>query len=598
LKGIKLSKNKRRLWYSKDDYKREREEELARRAQQEQNEKLTAQPNVDVGAAEPESIDSQVQPVEIDQAALKESESQQTKAEDQTKLQITGGNQQPEQILPVTEETLRESTQNATSDQFQVNEPAGTPIETNQQAPVEGEITQPLVEAENKPASMMGEEQNLPTETNQVTVEAESQEAQTEGQVIVPIEAPKSTEPSVTSTAAEVVAVPIVEPVNEEEQEVAAEMTVPLTASVESVEKFTQTLKYLLPTRAVVCIGEYPINILLKGDFVGKKTKGVLPIFVEKFSKDVIKWGQGKLESGNVICLDEETDTHFWYDILPFMASNESFFAKIKSKPLDKLKGAILVSSTWNGIGSALLPTINAQFTEWNLNSVALALLPSKAQPLDGQFNSFASMGMLVSKESTTAILLDRDKLEDYTGVDSDGFAINGNEIINYILELMLSKETFVPELCEMSKAFGSKIFTVMLAPGVSMKIYGSLENMLNNTLTRPLFNFDLSTATLLYVLIRMPFKLKDKLPRGKIELAIDNWFKDKADLESIYIADPVYIDDNSDRIDIALFIGGFDIATRFKALQARVEKMKNKAVKKCSITEEDWQLISKNLVE
>jgi hypothetical protein len=598
LKGIKLSKNKRRLWYSKDDYKREREEELARRAQQEQNENLAVQPSVDIATAVPESIGNQVETIESNQAASIESESQQTKAEDQPKLPITEGNQQPEQIRPVTEETLKESTQNATPEQVQVNEPPVAPIETNQPAPVEGEITQPLMEAENKPAPTIGEEQSLPTETNQAPVEAQSQEAQTEGPVIASTEAPKSTEPTVMSSLAEAVAVPIVEPVTEEEQEATSEITVPLTSSVESVEKFTQTLKYLLPTRAVVCIGEYPINILLKGDFVGKKTKGVLPIFIEKFSKDVIKWGQGKLESGNVICLDEEIDAHFWYDILPFMASNESFFAKIKSKPLEKLKGAILVSSTWNGIGSALLPTINAQFTDWNINSVALALLPSKAQPLDGQINSFASLGRLTSKESTTAILLDRDNLEDYTGVDSNGFAINGNAITNYVLELMLSKETFVPELCEMSKAFSSKIFTVMLAPGVSMKIYGSLENMLNTTLTRPLFNFDLSTATLLYVLIRIPFKLKDNLPRGKIELAIDNWFKDKADLESIYIADPVYTDDSGDRIDIALFIGGFDIATRFKALQARVEKMKNKAVKKGAITEEDWQLISKNLVE
>ena len=116
-------------------------------------------------------------------------------------------------------------------------------------------------------------------------------------------------------------------------------------------------------------------------------------------------------------------------------------------------------------------------------------------------------------------------------------------------------------------------MFTVLLASGVSLKIYGSLENMLNTTLLRPLFTFDLSTATLLYVLIRMPFHLKDKLPRGKIELAIANWFKDKADLESIYIADPVYVEDSSDRIDIALFVGGFDTATRFAALRKELKK-------------------------
>ena len=322
----------------------------------------------------------------------------------------------------------------------------------------------------------------------------------------------------------------------------------------------------------------------------GKKGERVLPIFVEKSSKDVIKWSQGQLDKSNIVCLDEDIDTHFWYDILPYVADNESFFARIKSKPLEKLQGAIMVSSTWNGIGSALLPTLNSQFKEWNINSIALALLPSKAQPLDGQFNTFASLGILASKDATTIVLVDRDNLENYTGVDRNGYAINGNNITNYLLDLMLTKETFVPELNELSKSFGSKMFTVLLAPGVSLKIYGSLENMLNTTLLRPLFTFDLSTATLLYVLIRMPFHLKDKLPRGKIELAVANWFKDKADLESIYITDPVYVEDSSDRIDIAMFVGGFDTATRFAALEKRVERMKNKAVKKGSITEEDWQ--------
>ena len=245
-----------------------------------------------------------------------------------------------------------------------------------------------------------------------------------------------------------------------------------------------------------------------------------------------------------------------------------------------------------------LLPSLNAQFKEWNINSIALPLLPSKAQPLDGQFNTFASVGILASKQDTTLLLVDRDNLESYIGVDRNGYAINGNHITNYLLDLMLAKDTFVAELCEISKSFGSKMFTVLLASGLSLKIYGSLENMLNTTLLRPLFEFDLSTASLLYVLIRMPFHLKDKLTRGQIELAIANWFEDKADLESIYLADPIYVEDTNDRIDIALFLGGFETATRFAALEKRVEKMKNKAVKKGSITEEDWKLITKSLLE
>ena len=148
----------------------------------------------------------------------------------------------------------------------------------------------------------------------------------------------------------------------------------------------------------------------------------------------------------------------------------------------------------------------------------------------------------------------------------------------------------------ELSESFSSKIFTVLLASGESLKIYGSIENILNTALLKPLFTFDLSSATLLYVLVRMPFQLKDKLPRGKIELAIANWFKDKANLESIYVSDPVYVEDNNDRIDIGLFVGGFETSTRFTALDKKITKVKNQAIKKGSITEEDWQTIVKSL--
>jgi len=140
-------------------------------------------------------------------------------------------------------------------------------------------------------------------------------------------------------------------------------------------------------------------------------------------------------------------------------------------------------------------------------------------------------------------------------------------------------------------------MFTTLLASGVSLKIYETLENMLDTTLLRPLFTFDLSSATILYVLVRMPFNLKDKFPRGKIEVTITNWFKDKADLESIYIADPIYVEDSSDRMDIAMFVGGFETATRFATIEKKVAKMKDQAVKKGLITEEDWQAIAKSLL-
>ncbi len=587
---------KRKLWFSKNDYKKEREEELARLAKIAQEEELKAQqPATEVAAAEPAPAESNIQPLETENTAVPaemplSSDSRVAQAEREMREVIT----RSQENLPSNETTAPQAEnppeivenkpidEPATAaepiaDSTEIGKPAAPQIEATEPMPVENENQEPQPQTEATPAPVEGEAQIAPTPSApQATVQAEQIEVP-----VVPIEAPAVCEPEV-------------EAVSEEPVETA--VPVPLTDSVQSIEKFTESLRAFLPTKAVVCIGEYPINIMLKGNFAGKK--GVLPIFVEKSSKDVIKWGQGHLDKNNIVCIDEDIDTHFWYDVLPYIKNNASFLCRIKNKPLEKLQGAIIVSSTWNGVGGALLPTLNEQFKESNINTISLALLPSKAQPLDGQLNSLASLGILASKENTTAILIDRDNLEAYTGNDSNGIAIEGSNITNYLLDLMLSKETFARELSELSKSFSTKMFTVMLAPGMSLKLYGTLENMLNTTLVRPLLTFDLSTATLLYVLIRVPFHLKDKFTRGRIELTVANWFKDKADLESIFISDPVIGDDSGDRIDIAMFIGGFDTATRFATLEKRVERMKNKAIKKGSITEEDWQSITKSLVE
>ena len=154
---------------------------------------------------------------------------------------------------------------------------------------------------------------------------------------------------------------------------------------------------------------------------------------------------------------------------------------------------------------------------------------------------------------------LDRDHIESYEGVDRKGESIKGNMVANYLLNLFLAKDTLVDEISELSRTFNTKLFTPLLVTGASYKIYGSLENMLNTALLKPFLTFDLSSASLLYVLLRMPLSLKDKLPRGKIELAITNWFKEKTNLQSIYITEPIYTEDMTDRIDAVLFVGGFD---------------------------------------
>lgn len=580
---ITLPKRKLRLWYNKNDYLKERENEK-KQSEQVQSFDVKEQISKDT-IAEPTGINESSQTTEnIQEPQVQETKLPQNETRSETLPTETQANE---------EQTERSSLSIEVQAQGSESNPKAQTETIIEQAPIVKEnMEAPATQTEEKTA-----EANPIEPLKQTSCQMEKPLVINEGSaqaVEVPIQE-ENREPTDTTNAPSVV-----EAIQEEaevESDVETENQIPLNANVVNIAKYTDALKRLLPTKAVVYIGEFPINIVLNDAFVHKKDESVLPIFIEKSSKDVIKWSQGRLDQKNIVCLDEDIDTHFWYDILPYVVNNEGFFGRIKSKPIEKLKGAILVSSTWNGIGSALLPSLSTQFKEWNINSIALTLLPSKAQPLDNQFNTFASLGILASRDATL-LLIDRDNLENYTGIDRNGFGIYGDMVANYLLELMLAKEAFVQELCELSCSFSTKMFTTLLASGVSLKIYDSIENMLDTALLTPLFTFDLSSATLLYVLVRMPFNLKEKFPRGKIERAVTNWFKDKANLESIYITDPIYVEDSSDRFDIALFVGGFETVTRFATVEKRVAKMKDQAVKKGLITEEDWQTIAKSLVE
>jgi hypothetical protein len=356
-----------------------------------------------------------------------------------------------------------------------------------------------------------------------------------------------------------------------------------------SIEKHIEALNQLSPKQAVVCIGEYPIKTIQKEPIITKEV--FLPILIEKSSNEIYKWLTKDFKAHFVLGFeDAHIDTHFWYNVLPTISRDKSVIESLRKEYSDKLHSAIIFSSVWDGIGSASLPALIRKFKESNIDSLSIAVLPSKIQPADAHFNAYAALQMCLATEGATVLLLDRDHIENYEGVDRKSGLIKGNIVANYILNLFLAKGSLVQEISELSRTFNTKLFTALAVTGASYKIYGSLENMLNTALLKPFLTFDLSSASLLYVVLRMPLSLKDELPKGKIELAITNWFKEKTSLQSIYITEPIYTEDKTDRIDAVLFVGGFDTAVMFGDLEKKVETLKNRAVEKGLMTAE-WHV-------
>ena len=363
--------------------------------------------------------------------------------------------------------------------------------------------------------------------------------------------------------------------------------------SAEKPKEKVESPKLTLKKPAIICIGEYPIKILLRGSLVKKNEPH--PMFIDKFSEDIAGWSQSTLNSDSILGLDLNIDTHFWFQVLP-LANDAALITRLKDRPIDKVRGAVIVSSLWDGIGSGLLPALISQFKEWNTNTMAFGVLPSKMQVSDMHFNALSSIGICISKDFASLCLLDRDQLEKYVGVDRKGHVLKGNCFFNYLLEMVSNKETVVQELSELSRAFDVKMYTVLSATGASFSMYGSIKNMLNSALSRPLLKIDLATSSVVYVLLRLPLQLKGKLSKGKIELEIADWFKEKASLRTAFISEPVYVEDANDRIDLVMFVGGFDTTEMFKAMEKKVKAIKSFVVKKGSIKEDEWQVIAKSL--
>jgi hypothetical protein len=363
-----------------------------------------------------------------------------------------------------------------------------------------------------------------------------------------------------------------------------------------SIQNHIKTLKPILPKQAIICVGEYPIKTIFNKPN-GDEMEQPLSILIGNSSDEIYTWVPKVFKPNLVLGFeDANVNTHFWYDVLSFISKDEILTEALKKKPFQKLHGALLLASVWDGVGSALLPTLISKFKASNMNSLSIALLPSKVQPVDAYFNTVASLGMCMSIDGTTVVLMDRDHVESYEGVDRDGYPIKGNAVATYLINMLLAKDTLAQEVSELSRTFNIKIFTVLFASGASLRIYGSLENMLNAIMLKPLLSFNLSSSSILYVLLRMPASHKDKLPRGKIELSIASWFKEKANLKSIYIAEPIYVEDTCDRIDMALFIGGFETTQMFADFEKKVRGLRSRAVQKGLVKKNDWKAMMKSL--
>jgi len=136
------------------------------------------------------------------------------------------------------------------------------------------------------------------------------------------------------------------------------------------------------------------------------------------------------------------------------------------------------------------------------------------------------------------------------------------------------------------------------MAAGCSLGIYETFRNILDITLEQPLLDIDLSTADMLYVVVKIPLSLRDEYSKGRVELEVSGWVKDHVNVDAPQICEPIYVEEFGDRIDVAILVGGFDTTELFDALDKRIENISKMMVEQDLYDDVVWLEIRKRLLK
>ncbi|MCW4049836.1 MAG: hypothetical protein NWE89_08880 [Candidatus Bathyarchaeota archaeon] len=348
-----------------------------------------------------------------------------------------------------------------------------------------------------------------------------------------------------------------------------------------------------LPDRAVITVGQYTLDSLL--DSPSLQEEGITDLIRVHHKKD-LEHKTVEIDPEYSIEVDTLYEPHYWFDLQENLDS-DSFEEHVNKRIYDYHDEILTLVNVSEGSSSGLFPILHKILAEKGKNALGVAVFPSMGHSSDALFNAFASVGMMNLNNSAPVLLLDQGKLEDFSGVHREGEPLRDMEVIDYMVELLLDKRGFVRDIYKISKNFNIKTFSALMATGCSLGIYENFRNILEITLEQPLMDFDISTATMIYVLVKAPIYYRDELTKGDIEFEVSQWLMDSLGVDIPQICEPIFVDEFGDRIDIMILVGGFDTKKIYGDIYRRIERFSNMNLEQGLYDKELWEKIKKELL-
>ena len=359
-----------------------------------------------------------------------------------------------------------------------------------------------------------------------------------------------------------------------------------------SIRENIDSLESLLPDRAVITVGQYTLDTLES------------PGFDEEGLTDVIRVHHKKDLEHKTVYIDPEYEVeidtlyepHYWFDLLEHVDADD-FYDQLGRRVYDYHDEILTLVNLSEGSSSGLYPLLHRFLAKREKNVLGVSIVPSMSHSSDALFNSFASTGMVAIDGSAPLLLIDQGRLEDYSGVHRMGELLKDIDVVDYLVELLLDKRGFVRDLYKLSRNFDIGMFSALMATGCSLGIYESFRNILDVTLEQPLMDFDISTATMIYVLVRAPLYYRDEFTKGQIEYEVSQWLTESLGVDLPQICEPVFVDEFGDRVDVVILVGGFDTKKMFGEIYRRIERFSNMNLEQGLYDRELWENIKEKLL-
>ena len=187
--------------------------------------------------------------------------------------------------------------------------------------------------------------------------------------------------------------------------------------------------------------------------------------------------------------------------------------------------------------------------------------------------------------------------MEHFDGVHRKGDVLEGKLILDYIVDMLLDKENIIRELDRLSRSYGVNVYSPLLATGCSLDIYDSFRNILEITLEQPLMDFDLTTATMVYVLVRAPLSYQEDFQKGRLELEVTQWLQERIGIDIPQICEPLFVDEYGDRVDVIILVGGYDTKAKFNEVYNRIERFGKMNVDQGLVDPSEWDKIKEKML-